>query len=213
MATEQETYNIGFTAGAAMLNEMQAVAGALLDCNGDWEKTKDKTFKENLMVKDKMSSNVRYFALMKQRLEVLNETEITLLVNGTASVRRLIVLLAICKAHSFVYDFISENVRECSYNQYEKVTQANFNEFFNEKKYIHPELEAVTDQTIAKMKQVVFRILEQLEIIESVNLGLLQRPYLPESVERAIVKDDPKWLSAFLYSNNEISNAISLYEE
>ena len=24
MATEQETYNIGFTAGAAMLNEMQA---------------------------------------------------------------------------------------------------------------------------------------------------------------------------------------------
>lgn len=63
------------------------------------------------------------------------------------------------------------------------------------------------------MKQVVFRILEQLEIIESVNLGLLQRPYLPESVERAIVKDDPKWLAAFLYSNNEISNAISLYEE
>lgn len=109
MATEQETYNIGFTAGAAMLNEMQAVAGALLDCNGDWEKTKDKTFKENLMVKDKMSSNVRYFALMKQRLEVLNETEITLLVNGTASVRRLIVLLAICKAHSFVYDFISKS--------------------------------------------------------------------------------------------------------
>jgi len=149
---------------------------------------------------------------MKQRLEVLNEVELSLLVDGTAAVRRLIVLLAICKAHSFIFDFISENVRECFYNQYEKVTQANFNEFFNEKKYIHPELEAVTDQTVAKMRQVVFRILEQLEIIESVDTGLLQRPYLPEKVERAIVKDDPKLLAAFLYSNNEISNAISLYE-
>ena len=212
MATEQETYNIGFTAGAAMLNEMRAVAKAFLDCGDDWEKTKEKTFKENLMEKDKMSSNVRYFALMKQRLEVLNEVELSLLVDGTAAVRRLIVLLAICKAHAFIFDFISENVRECFYNQYEKVTQANFNEFFNEKKYIHPELEAVTDQTVAKMRQVVFRILEQLEIIESVDTGLLQRPYLPEKVERVIVKDDPKLLAAFLYSNNEISNAISLYE-
>ena len=73
MTTKEGTYNIGFTAGAAMLNEMRAVAEAFLDCGGDWEKTKDKTFKENLMEKDKMSSNVRYFALMKQRLEVLNE--------------------------------------------------------------------------------------------------------------------------------------------
>ena len=63
MTTEEGTYNIGFTAGAAMLNEMRAVAEAFLDCGGDWEKTKDKTFKENLMEKDKMSSNVRYFAL------------------------------------------------------------------------------------------------------------------------------------------------------
>lgn len=208
----QDTYNIGFTAGAAMLNEMKAVAGALMECGGDWEKTKDKTFKENLMEKDKKSSNVRYFALMKQRLEVLNDEQLSMLVDGTAVVRRLIVLLAICKAHSFIYDFISENIRECFFNQYEKVTQANFNEFFNEKKYIHPELEAVTDKTVAKMRQVVFRILEQLELIESADTGLLQRPYLPEKVERAIVKDNPKWLAAFLYSNNEISNAISLYE-
>lgn len=73
MTNEQETYNMGFTAGAAMLNEMYAVAGALSDCGGDWEKTKDKTFRENLMEKDKKSSIVRYFSLMKQRLEVLNE--------------------------------------------------------------------------------------------------------------------------------------------
>lgn len=211
MAVERETYNMSFTAGAAMLNEMHAVAEALVECDGDWERTKDKTFKENLMEKEKMSSNIRYFALMKQRLEVLNEAELDMFVNGTVAVRRLIVLLAICKAHSFIYDFISEYVRDCFYNQYEKISYANFNEFYNEKKYEHPEIEQVSELTVAKMRQVVFRILEQTELIEDAESGILRRPYLSESVERQIVKDDPKWLAIYLYSNNEINNLRDLY--
>lgn len=202
---------MSFTAGAAMLNEMHAVAEALVECDGDWEQTKDKTFKQNLMEKEKMSSNIRYFALMKQRLEVLNEAELDMLVNGTVAVRRLIVLLAICKAHPFIYDFISENVRDCFYNQYEKISHSNFNEFYNEKKYVHPEIEQVSELTIAKMRQVVFRILEQTELIEDAESGILRRPYLSESVERLIVKDDPKWLAIYLYSNNEINNLRDLY--
>lgn len=211
MVVEREIYNMSFTAGAAMLNEMHAVAEALVACDGDWERTKDKTFKENLMEKEKMSSNIRYFALMKQRLEVLNEAELGMLVNGTVAVRRLIVLLAICKAHSFIYDFISENVRDCFYNQYEKISHANFNEFYNEKKYEHPEIEQVSELTVAKMRQVVFRILEQTELIEDAESGILRRPYLSEAVERLIVKDDPKWLAIYLYSNNEINNLRELY--
>ena len=102
-------------------------------------------------------------------------------------------------------------MRDCFYNQYEKVSHANFNEFYNEKKYEHPELEQVTEQTIAKMRQVIFRILEQTEIIEDAESGILRRPYLSEKLESLIVKDDPKWLAIFLYSNNEISNLNDLY--
>ena len=202
---------MSFTAGAAMLNETYAIAEVLLECDGDWERTKERAFKENLMQKEKMSSNQRYFALMKQRLEALNYEELKLFVDSTVAVRRLIVLLAICKAHPFIYDFISENVRDCFYNQYEKVSHANFNEFYNEKKYEHPELEQVTEQTVAKMRQVIFRILEQTEIIEDAESGILRRPYLSEKLESLIVKDDPKWLAIFLYSNNEISNLNDLY--
>jgi hypothetical protein len=208
---ETTLYNMSFTAGAAMLNETHAVASALLDCNGDWDKTKEITFKENLMQKDKAASNARYFALMKQRLETLNQAELEMLVNSTVAVRRQLVLLAICKAHPFIYDFISENVRDCFYNQYEKVTHANFNEFYNEKKYEHPELEQVSEDTVYKMRQVTFRILEQTELIEDINSGILRRPYLSEAIERLIVRDDPKWLAIYLYSDNEISNLRDLY--
>ena len=91
------------------------------------------------------------------------------------------------------------------------MTNADFNEFFNEKKYEHPELERVTEQTVHKMRQVTFRILEQTELIESAESGELRRPYLTESLERLIVQDDAKWLAIYLYSNNEISNLHDLY--
>ena len=61
------------------------------------------------------------------------------------------------------------------------------------------------------MRQAVFRILEQTELIEDTETGILRRPYLSEAVERLIVKDDPKWLAIYLYSNNEINNLRDLY--
>jgi hypothetical protein len=211
MGIENDIYDMSFTAGAAMMNETLAVAEALLECDGNWERTKEKTFKENLMNKGKASSNQRYFVLMKQRLEALNNAELRMLINSTVAVRRLLILLSICKAHAFIYDFITENVRGCFYNMQEKVTHASFNEFYNEKKYEHPELEKVTEQTVAKMRQVIFRIMEQTGIIESIESGELRRPYLTEALERLIVQDDAKWLAIYLYSNNEISNLHDLY--
>ncbi len=211
MERDINTYNMSFTAGAAMLNETHDVAEVLLECEGDWNRTKERVLKENIMQKDKMTSSQRYFALMKQRLEVLNDTELAMLVNSTVAVQRQLVLLAICKAHPFIFDFIAENVRDCFYNQYEKVTHANYNEFYNEKKYEHPELEQVSEDTVYKMRQVTFRILEQTELIEDVNTGIIRRPYLSETLERIIVQDDPKWLAIYLYSNNEINNLSELY--
>ena len=211
MTEETVTYNLTFTAGSAMLNETHAVAEAFLQCEGDWNKTKELTFRENLMEKNRLSTNQRVFALMKQRISALNGEELTLLVDGNMAARRQMVLLAICKAHPFIFDFIRENVRESFYSLHEKISHSNFNEFFNEKKYIHTELEQITDLTIAKIRQVIFRILEQTELIESAETGILCRPYLTEQVERVITKDNARWLTIFLYSNTEINSLVSLY--
>ena len=200
-----DTYNITCTAGAALLNETSAVVQAFYACSEDWERTRESTLSNNLMQKEKLSTSKRLFSLVKQRLQALNDDERYLLANDTPAQRRLLVLLAICKAHSFIRDFIVEVVRENFYNLDEKVSYANFNEFFNEKKYLHPKLERLSDQTIRKMRQTAFRILEQTELVESAKTGILHRPYLTEKVEQLIVKDNPKWLSIYLYSNDEIS--------
>lgn len=202
---------MSFTAGAAMLKETHAVAEVYLEFGRDWQRTQEKALNDNLMGKDKVSTNKRFLSLMKQRLTTLNDAELDLLVHGSAAVRRVVVLLAICKAHPFVYDYITEQVRSIFYNMQERITYASFNEFFNEKKYEHPELEQITDLTIAKMRQVVFHIMEQTELIESADSGTICRPYLSEQLEQVIVKDNTKWLSAFLYSDNEIYNLQDIY--
>ena len=204
--SENGIYNLSFTAGAAMLVETHAVAEVLIECDGDWTKVKDRVFAENIMQKDKKSSTARYYALIKQRLDVLTPEELRLLSESPATIQRQMVLLAICKAYRFIFDFINQYVRDAYFNQYEKVSKTAFNEFFNEKKYEHPELEKVTDKTIAKMRQVIFRILEQTELIDSAENGIIQRPYLRNTVEQAVLKDNPALLSVFMYSNSEIDN-------
>ena len=78
MAAEQ-IYNLTFTAGTLLLNETCAVAEAFLESGRNWDITKERTFKENLMEKEKVSTNKRFFSLVKQRIEVLNGAEQQLL--------------------------------------------------------------------------------------------------------------------------------------
>lgn len=76
----QPTYNLTFTAGALLMNETCTVAEVYLEIGCNWATTKDRTFKENLMEKEKLSTNKRFFSLVKQRIEALNESELDLLV-------------------------------------------------------------------------------------------------------------------------------------
>ena len=69
--SENEIYNLSFTAGAAMLVETHAVAEVLIECDGDWNMVKDRVFAENIIQKNKKSSTARYCGLIKQRMNVL----------------------------------------------------------------------------------------------------------------------------------------------
>ena len=123
---QEEKYKISFTAGTLMVEETCAVAEVFLETGCNWNRTREYALRENLMQKEKVSTNKRLFSLVKQRIEVLNEEELNLLVAGTNSVRRLLLLLAVCKAHSFIFDFIFINVRDCLLRMNEKITHAYF---------------------------------------------------------------------------------------
>ena len=51
----EQTYNLTFTAGALLMNETCAVAEVFVESGYNWEITKERAFKENLMEKEKVT--------------------------------------------------------------------------------------------------------------------------------------------------------------
>ena len=49
-----DSYNLTFTAGALLMNETCAVAEVFLETGRNWEITKERAFRENIMEKDKL---------------------------------------------------------------------------------------------------------------------------------------------------------------
>jgi len=69
-------------------------------------------------------------------------------------------------------------------------------------------LNAITEVTAKKVKQVVFKLLEQVGLITQARNGSILKPILNGKVIDVIIDDDPALLSAFLFSNEEIKTLL-----
>ena len=118
--------------------------------------------------------------------------------------KKIMVILSIIKSHPLVFDFIAETIRSKYFAFDYKLTYADYNAFINEKQAEHPELNSITEGTGKKIRQMVFKILEQTELIDSVKSGTIKKPYVSPQLEQVIVKDNPYLLAALLYNNEEI---------
>jgi hypothetical protein len=87
---------------------------------------------------------------------------------------------------------------------------SDYSRFINYKNINHPELLTITPETASKVKQVIFKILEQLGIITSAKNGTIIKPMLSAKSIEVIINGDPNLLSGFLYSHEEIKNIKSV---
>ena len=81
--------------------------------------------------------------------------------------------------------------------------------FIRRKEINHDELANLTDQTQAKVKQVIFKILEQAGIIDNVRDKEIQLQLLEGSTKKSIIEDNPEWLKVFLLSDMDIQNELN----
>lgn len=206
---EIERYKFSFTAGSALLQESLIVARLLVDNQFDWDKAKEKTYTENLLQKNRSKTIEKIFSLVKKRLSNLSQPQLILLSQASLPESKILILLAIVKTHNIILDFITEVLRDKYFSFDFQLTQADYNSFCREKEVEHPELSAISESTFKKIKQVTFKILEQTELIDSVKTGLIKKPYISEEIEHAIVVDNPLYLAALLYDNNDIQSAIN----
>lgn len=161
-------YNMSFTTGGLFHLESVEFAKLFLSLQ-DWKAVRKKALDSNLARSRTKSSSVRVCREICKRLELLNVEELKILIEGSVQEQQQILWLAICRRHRFIYDFAVEIIREKYLNLDTGIYPEDFDAFFNSKATWHSELEALTDKTRAKLRQVLFRILKETELLGKDN--------------------------------------------
>ncbi|MGZ4054023.1 MAG: DUF1819 family protein [Bacteroidia bacterium] len=198
-------YTFSFTAASSLIKET-VIIGQLYLQYKDWGKVEEDIYKHNILNKSKRNTIKREFNEIRKRLKTLNESEMNLLVHGDTNSEKAMVHLALVKTYSLIYEFIHEVINS-KFIQFEKqLTETDYSKFIDAKATLHPELEVSSETTLNKVKQVTFKMLAQIGIIDSLKEKNITKPFLDIKCIEVILNDNPTLLSAFLYSDEEIKS-------
>lgn len=186
VSTEAHKYRFSFTAGSLMLREMVVCADALVENGCDLN-----SLDPHLLNKEKSKTTKRTFSEVKLRLAELTQDELYLLHSAEHATQRLMCFLACCRAYGFIYDFVHEVLVEKVLVFDHQINDRDYNAFINRKAVDHPELDEITDLTKEKIKQVVFKVLEQASLIDSVKSRVIQVPLLNTRLELLLKSSRP----------------------
>jgi hypothetical protein len=112
-----------------------------------------------------VSSQKRIFSEIKLRLKHLSPSELQILAANDSSDGEIILWLAICRCYTFIGEFAKEVIHEKYVSFQKTVDVCDYDLFFEKKSMLHPELTELTNSTQAKLRQVVFKLLRESNII------------------------------------------------
>ena len=174
----------------------------------DWKDVEKSLLDNNLLNRVKQATFKREFSEIKKRLSLLTQDQLQLMIQGSLDDAKAMILLSLVKTYSFLRDFIVEVIRN-KYLLFDTVvSEIDYIKFVNTKSLSHNELNAITEVTAKKVKQVIFKLLEQVGLITQAKNGSILKPILNSKVLDVIVDNDPALLNAFLFSNEEIKSLL-----
>ena len=163
-----ERYSMSFTTGGLFHRESVELAVLFCELN-DWNIVRNRVISENLLQARTLNTSKRVCREIISRLKTLHPREIDLLVNGSAQEQGYLLWMAVCRRYRFIADFAVEVVRERYIGLKNDLHYEDFDSFFNRKSEWHPELDEIRPATRNKLRQVLFKILREADIITADN--------------------------------------------
>jgi hypothetical protein len=203
----KDKYSFSFTGASALITETLIIAEEYKNLQ-DWKEVKNSLMEHNSLNKIKQSTFKREFSEIKKRLSSLSEEQLYLLINGSYDDSKAMILLSLIKVYTFLNDFIVEVLRN-KYLQFDtNISENDYFKFVHSKSISHNELNEITEVTAKKVKQVIFKLLEQVGLVTQTKNGIILKPILSHAAVDVIINENPIQLSAFLYSNEEIKGYL-----
>ena len=184
----EDTYLLSFTGANLSLSKSLSLARAFNDY-GSWEAVEERLLPENILQMRTNSAAVRVHQEIVPRLQTLTEEQMELLTEGSYLEQKHMLWLAVCKRYRYIRDFAIEVIREKYLRMDYQVTDLDYTSFFNRKADWHEELEEITESTQNKIRQVLFRMLKEAEILSEDNVII--ETILTQKEKRAMMEDAP----------------------
>jgi hypothetical protein len=177
--------------------------------NIDVSKVAKIVIEENTLQRNTIATRKREFSEIKKRLQTLTSNELHYFATSSSEEAKQLAMLSCFKLYRLIYEFAAEVLQEKILLFDMRILDSDYNSFLESKKVSSQKLATISETTQNKIKQVMFKIFEQANFIDSVKTKNIQRPHLSHEVIKLILEDDPLLLRAFLMRDSE----IKLYKE
>ena len=183
--------------------ELQQIAQVFIDSQRDWLLTENKVIEKNLLQKGSKATLKRKFNEFKKRCSSLTDEELEALSKNENT--KLLVFLASVKTYPLLFEFCTEVLRN-KYLIFDTILlESDWINFIEAKKSVSKALNAKSESTLKKTKQVIFNMLRGVGLIDGHETSHITKIYLPDNFVKIVCRDNPKWLAAFLYSDADIA--------
>ena len=186
---------MSFTSGGLLEKESLTFINAYFQTNS-WDLASKNIKEKNLFQYRSLVATNRILQELKSRFSYLNKDALNLIASGFSNETQQILWFAICQKHSFILDFMKEVVREKYFMGQFELTNYDFDAFYNKKMLQYESLEKITDNSRAKLKQVLFKMLREVGILN--NQNRIQAVIPTANVVRVINSQSPEYLCIFV---------------
>jgi len=195
-------YLLSFTTMSLQVYETQEVAKLYVKYK-DWNVVRKIVIDENYLQKRAISTLKRQFIEIKKRISNLNNEELEFLVKNDYEAK-YIIMLSSFKTYKMLSDFVLEVIRSKYFKGDLKILDSDFETFIESKKLAYENLNSIKDSTKYKLKQVMFKMFEESDIITSTKEKIIKKPIFSKNLCKIIKNDEKEYLKLFLLAKDEI---------
>jgi len=203
-------YLLSYTTASLQAFQAETIANLYKETL-DWDNVAKSVIEDDALQKGTVATRKREFLEFKKRLQTLTPQQLAYYEEASSSDVKNLTMLSCFKLYQFISDFAIEVIRNKLLLFDFQLINSDYEAFYDSKRVAYDNLNTISEATQYKLKQVMFKMFEQAGFIDSVKNKNIQKPYLSEELIKLIVQDNPKYLSAFLYSDNEINEHIKRY--
>ncbi|WP_028707704.1 DUF1819 family protein [Propionicicella superfundia] len=157
-------YALSFTTGGLLEREATNLAPVYVEYR-DWANVRDVAVGQNLLKARTHQTGVRLVRETVQRMSALSDHEVEILADLTASERGHLMWAAACRRYDLVGEFAEEVLRERYLTLAGAVSYEDYDSFYRAKAMWHDELDAVSPATYKKLRQVLFKMMVEAELL------------------------------------------------